>query len=93
METQDFLKLSEKEQQEEIKKCNESVSYFYNNYCRKDGMPEYSEKVFEQYKKDIEQKRLFMNIKIRRSGPSPTFIDRFNLYNQYPLTPEEVFKP
>ena len=46
MTAEEFNKLSEEEQQAELKRC-ESFEYFYNNYCRKEGMPEYSEKEWQ----------------------------------------------
>jgi hypothetical protein len=80
MKSQEFNNLSKEEQLKEIEKC-QSFEYFYNNYCKKEGMPEYSKEAFEEYKIQAEQARL-------RNGYSrrgKTFLMR-----EYPLTPEEV---
>ncbi|HSE99932.1 MAG TPA: hypothetical protein VLA48_03465 [Nitrososphaeraceae archaeon] len=77
MEVTKFLKLSAEEQQKEIDNCK-SFEYFYNNYCKRDGMPEYSEEVYQEYLENINKQRFS-----RRRSIDNTF---------YPLTPEECFK-
>lgn len=76
MTAEEFNKLSEEEQQNELKRC-ESFEYFYNNYCRKEGMPEYSEKEWQEYVKRNNNKRF------SRRKLDSVF---------YTFTPEEVFK-
>ena len=76
MTAEEFNKLSEEEQQNELKRC-ESFEYFYNNYCRKEGMPEYSEKEWQEYVKNNSNRRF------SRRRLDSVF---------YPFTPEEVFK-
>lgn len=66
---------------EEIQKCQNSFEYFYNNYCKRDGMPEYSEKVYRDY---LEMAKNARHIIGRgRKGQ--------NLYAK-PLIPNESFK-
>lgn len=77
MTAEEFNKLSEEEQQNELKKC-ESFEYFYNNYCRKEGMPEYSEKEWQEY--------------IKRNNNERFSRRRFGNNHYYPFTIEEVFK-
>ena len=76
MTAEEFNNLSEEEQQSELRKC-ESFEYFYNNYCRKEGMPEYSEKECQEYVKRGNNQRF------SRRNLDSVF---------YPFTPEEVFK-
>ena len=76
MTAEEFNKLSEEEQQNELKRC-ESFEYFYNNYCRKEGMSEYSEKEWQEYVKNNSKQRF------SRRRLDSVF---------YPFTPEEVFK-
>jgi len=71
--------MKEKYWSEEIKKCK-SFEYFYNNYCKRDGMPEYSEEVYQDYLKMAEENRY--RIGWTRRGN--------NLYMK-PLTPNEAF--
>lgn len=67
--------------QEEMEKCK-SFEYFYNNYCKKDGMPEYSEEAYQEYLKMAEEAKYKVNR--TRLGK--------NLHMKlYPLTPEECF--
>ena len=56
MKSEQFNKLSKEEQREEINKCN-SFEYFYNNYCKKEGMPEFSQETFEEYIISINKQR------------------------------------
>jgi len=77
MKKEKFDKLSKEEQQEEIERCK-SFEYFYNNYVRKEWMPEFSEKVWETY---VE------NVKKVRFSRHRDFNNSF-----YPFTPEECFK-
>jgi hypothetical protein len=65
------------EQQEEILKCK-SFEYFYNNYCKKEGMPDFSQEAWEEYVKNNEKQR-FSRRRVHNN--------RF-----FPLTPEECFK-
>lgn len=60
----------------EIQKCQNSFEYFYNNYCKREGMPEYSEEVYQDYLEEVKY-----IIGRRRKGRT-----------LYPLTPSEVFK-
>lgn len=78
MTAEQFNNLTKEEQQAEIKRC-ESFEYFYNNYCRKEGMPEFSQKVWEEY---IE------NNKKQRFSRSRDFNNKYF----YPFTPEECIK-
>jgi hypothetical protein len=57
MKAEKFNSLSKEEQDLEIKRCQESFVYFYNNYCKKDGMPEYTEDVFKEYLQSVEDRR------------------------------------
>jgi hypothetical protein len=77
MKTEEFNKLSKEEQQEEIKKCN-SFEYFYNNYCKREGMPEFSQESWEEYVENNNKQRFSR----RRMGESYF----------YSLTPEECSK-
>lgn len=77
MKKEDFNKLSKEQQQLEIEKCKSS-EYFYNNYCKKEGMPEYSEDVWQNYVEQVSRQRV---------KPS-----RMGYKNNYPLTPDECFK-
>lgn len=72
--------LSKEEIDSEIEKCKNSVSYFYNNYCRKEGMPEYSEEAFQEYIKEAEKARL-------RNGYNRR--GKVMLTREFPLTPNE----
>ena len=74
--------LTKEEQQLEIEKCK-SFEYFYNNYCKRDGMPEYSEEAYQDYLKMAEDTRYVIGR--TRLGK--------NLHMKlYPLTPDKVFK-
>lgn len=67
----------------EYQKCQNSISYFYNNYCRKEGQPEYTEEEFEKY---INTVKLMKNGSIIRDR-------RMKLHLlQYPLTIKDAFK-
>lgn len=77
MKSEEFNKLSKKEQEEEILRCK-SFEYFYNNYCKKDGMPEFSQEAWEEYVKNNNKQRFS-----RR---------RVHVSHLFPLTPEETFK-
>lgn len=48
MKSKELNNLNPEEKQEEIEKCK-SFEYFYNNYCRIKGMPEYSEQAYQDY--------------------------------------------
>ena len=78
MKVENFNKLSKEEQQEEIKRC-ESFEYFYNNYCKKEGMPDFSQKAWSEYIEN-NNKQIFSR---RRSIDNKYF---------YPYTPEECIK-
>lgn len=77
MKNEDFSKLSKEQQELEKERCN-SFEYFYNNYCKKEGMPEFSQKVWDEYV-EFNNKQRFSR---RRVGGSYF----------YPFTPEESFK-
>lgn len=79
MKVEDFNKLTKEEQQEEILRCK-SFEYFYNNYCKKEGMPEFSQEAWDEYVKNNEKQRFSR----RRAYNSD---NRF-----FPLTVEECFK-
>ena len=58
-------------------------------------MPEYSEEVFEQYKKQVQQERLFFEQKARIKGNINSelfFFSTLAKYKEYPLSPDDVFK-
>lgn len=63
-----------------MEKCK-SFKYFYNNYCKRDSMPEYSEEVFQDYLKMAEENRY--GVSRTRKGN--------NLYMQ-PLRPNECYE-
>lgn len=77
MKVEEFNKLSKEEQQEEVNRC-QSFEYFYNNYCKRDGMPNFSQKVWDEYVETVNKQRFS-----RRKLDNCCF---------YPFTPEEVFK-
>jgi len=66
---------------EEYELCTKYNKYFYNNYCRAEGMPEYSEEVFEKYTEDVKEKRSKSNL-----------LDIKKSYATYPLSIDEVIK-
>lgn len=72
-----FNTLSKEDQREEIEKCS-SFEYFYNNFCKRESMPDFSQKAWEEY---VES-----NTKLRFSRRR-TIGDTF-----YPLPPEGCFK-
>ena len=74
--------LTKEEQQLEIEKCK-SFEYFYNNYCKRDGMPEYSEEVYQDYLKMAEDARYMIG---RNRRGKAIFL------KEYSLTPNEAFK-
>lgn len=76
--------------QEELELCEKHKKYFYNNYCRAEGMPEYSEKAFERYLKEAEEKRNICMIKQRRTGFKPNYFQSTELFQDYPLTFKEL---
>ena len=78
MKTEEFNKLSKEGQQEEIERC-QSFEYFYNNYYKRDGMPNFSQKVWDEYVETVNKQR-FNRIKL---GNNSCF---------YPFTTEEAFK-
>jgi predicted metal-dependent peptidase len=80
METKKFDSLNKEEENLEIERCQESFAYFYNNYCKKEGMPEYSEDVFKDYLKQVEKER--NKVSRRKFGKSYFF----------PLTYQEALK-
>lgn len=41
--------ITKKEQQEELDRCKNSFEYFYNNYYKRDSMPEFSQEAWEEY--------------------------------------------
>lgn len=69
MKNIEFNNMSEEEQ---------AFEYFYNNYCKKEGMPDFSEEAFRQYIENNKKERF-----IRRRVRESYF---------YPFTPEEAFK-
>ena len=77
----DTRKMSSEEISIELEKCKNSVSYFYNNYCRKGNMPEYSEEVFQKYIEQAKQAREINGF--NRRGKSM-------LMREFPLTPNEI---
>ena len=48
MTKKDWDKLSEEEQLEIMQKCKDDPAYFYNNFFRKEGMPEVTREEMEQ---------------------------------------------
>lgn len=74
--------LTKEEQQLEIEKCK-SFEYFYNNYCKRDGMPEYSEETYQDYLKMAEDARYI--ISKSRKGKALHM-------REHQLTPNESFK-
>jgi len=79
MTAEEFKSLSEIEQKEEIEKCKSSLEYFYNNYCKKEGMPDFSQESWEEYVEN--------NKKLRFSRRRTFYPNQL-----YPFTPEEAFK-
>ena len=77
---------------EELQRCLDSEEYFYNNYCKKEGMPEYSKEQFLAYKKEAESKRNLILTKTRISNIGQSIIKNYNYFKSYPLTPNECFK-
>ena len=77
MKAEEFNSLSKEEQQKEVDKCS-SFEYFYNNYCKKDNMPDFSQKAWEDYIEQIKKQRFSR----RRFGDSYF----------YPFTPEQSVK-
>ena len=77
MKVEEFNNLSKEEQQKEVERCK-SFEYFYNNYCKREDMPEFSQEVWEDYLKQNEKQRFS-----RRRNTNSSF---------YPLTPQETFK-
>lgn len=74
--------LTPKQVKEEFEKCQNSKAYFYNNYCRKEGMPEYSEEEFDKY---------INTVKVMRSGQR-LGDHRMKAYlKKYPMTANDVF--
>ena len=71
----------EKVWSEEIEKCKNSFEYFYNSYCKRDGMPEYSEEAYQDYLKMVEESRY----KVGRTRIG------YDL-RMYPLTPNECYE-
>lgn len=76
MTPQEFKNLTKEEQMLEIERCKNSFEYFYNNYCRKEGMREFSQEVFDQYIESNKKER-FSRRRVRNSF--------------YPLTIEELY--
>lgn len=70
----------EKDWIEEMQKCK-SFEYFYNNYCKRNGMPEYSEEAYQDYLKMAEEARYKVG-RNRRGN---------NLYMK-PLTQNECYE-
>ena len=58
MKAEEFSSLSKEEQQKEVDKCS-SFEYFYNNYCKKDDMPDFSQKAWEDYIEQIKNVYLY----------------------------------
>lgn len=77
------MELSKEEQRKEIEKCK-SIEYFYENYCRKEGMPEYSEKAYEEYLEFAESCRHIVGKTSRRS--------KSMCIMEYPITINEAIK-
>lgn len=74
MKAEEFNKLSK----EEVNR-RQSFEYFYNNYCKRDGMPDFSQKVWDEYV-ETANKQIFNR---RKLGINYCF---------YPFTTEEAFK-
>ena len=74
--------LTKEEQQLEIEKCK-SFEYFYNNYCKRDGMPEYSEEAYQDYLRNVEESRYIIGK--TRSGKKLHI-------KLYLFTPDKAFK-
>ena len=83
MNGKEYLNLTEEQQQEEIERCKNSFEYFYNNYCKRDGMPEYSEEAYQDYLKMAEDARYMIG---RNRRGKAIFM------KEYSLTPNEAFK-
>lgn len=77
------MELSKEEQQKEIEKCK-SIEYFYENYCRKEGMPEYSEKAYKEYLEFVKLCRYMSGTTSRRSKSACIM--------EYPMTIDEAIK-
>jgi hypothetical protein len=76
----------------EYAKCIESNEYFYNMCCKREGDPDYSSKVFEEYKKLTEENRRILQSKFRRVGPKPNFEYMRKFYENNPFSPKESFR-
>lgn len=75
--------LTPQEQILELEKCQNSFEYFYNNYCKRDGMPEYSEDVYKNYLGMAKKARYIAGY--TRRG-------KLLCMGGYPLTLEECYK-
>lgn len=67
---------------QELVKCENSEEYFYENYCRKENMPEYSKEEFEKYINTVKVMRSGFRLGDRRMKAH---------LKQYPLTPKDIF--
>ena len=76
----------------EYAKCIESEEYFYNMWCKRKGDPEYSPKVFNDYKESTEERISLQHTKFRRFEPKPNFEDMSKFYHEYPVSAEKAFK-
>lgn len=83
--------LTEKDIKEEKKLCQKYNKYFYNNYCKTDDMPEYSDEVFQNYLKFAQEKRNVCITKQRRAGFKPNYFQSSEIFKQYPLDINDIF--
>lgn len=74
MKAKEFNNISKEEQQKEVERC-QSFEYFYNNYCKKEGMPDFSQEAWDDYLEQNNKRR---------------FSRRRDINYFYPITPEEV---
>jgi hypothetical protein len=77
MTQEDWKNASDEERNDEIERCKDPV-YFYNNYWRMVGMPEYSKEYFERMQQEAIQQRMRVNPR-RFQNPS-TIKESFNRY-------------
>lgn len=95
MKKHDINKMTPEEQAEELKKCQDSVAYFYNNYCRREGDPEYSEEEFRKYLERVQlARKKWRRINVRRCrNPEAAFIYELIRHGkaiQFPYTPKDA---
>lgn len=77
MTQEDWENASDEERNNEIERCKDPV-YFYNNYWRKVGMPEYSKEDFERMQQEAMRQR--MRVKSRHLQSPFTIKESFDRY-------------